>query len=64
MSQHAKQAAETGSGRVADVVLSGAGPAGLMLAIELCLGGVRPVVLERLPAISARWPKRHRQTDS
>jgi 2-polyprenyl-6-methoxyphenol hydroxylase-like FAD-dependent oxidoreductase len=31
----------------ADVVVVGAGPAGLMLAGELRLGGVRPVVLER-----------------
>jgi 2-polyprenyl-6-methoxyphenol hydroxylase-like FAD-dependent oxidoreductase len=36
----------------ADVVIAGAGPTGLMLAIELCLGGVTPVVLEQLPAIS------------
>jgi 2-polyprenyl-6-methoxyphenol hydroxylase-like FAD-dependent oxidoreductase len=36
----------------ADVVIVGAGPTGLMLAIELCLAGVRPVVLERLSAIS------------
>jgi 2-polyprenyl-6-methoxyphenol hydroxylase-like FAD-dependent oxidoreductase len=36
----------------ADVVIAGAGPTGLMLAIELCLGGVTPVVLERLPEIS------------
>jgi 2-polyprenyl-6-methoxyphenol hydroxylase-like FAD-dependent oxidoreductase len=36
----------------ADVVIVGAGPTGLMLAIELCLGGVRPVVLEQLPEIS------------
>ena len=36
----------------ADVVIAGAGPTGLMLAIELRLGGVTPVVLERLPAIS------------
>jgi 2-polyprenyl-6-methoxyphenol hydroxylase-like FAD-dependent oxidoreductase len=35
-----------------DVVIAGAGPTGLMLAIELCLGGVRPVVLERLTEIS------------
>ena len=35
-----------------DVVIVGAGPTGLMLAIELCLAGVRPVVLERLTAIS------------
>ncbi|MGB6458222.1 MAG: FAD-dependent monooxygenase [Streptosporangiaceae bacterium] len=36
----------------ADVTIVGAGPAGLMLAIELCLGGVTPVVLERLSEIS------------
>jgi len=33
----------------ADVVIVGAGPAGLMLAAELHLSGVRPVVLERKP---------------
>jgi 2-polyprenyl-6-methoxyphenol hydroxylase-like FAD-dependent oxidoreductase len=31
----------------ADVVIVGAGPVGLMLAGELCLPGVRPLVLER-----------------
>jgi 2-polyprenyl-6-methoxyphenol hydroxylase-like FAD-dependent oxidoreductase len=36
----------------ADVVIAGAGPTGLMLAIELRLGGVTPVVLERQPEIS------------
>jgi 2-polyprenyl-6-methoxyphenol hydroxylase-like FAD-dependent oxidoreductase len=36
----------------ADVVIVGAGPTGLMLAIELCLASVRPVILERLTAIS------------
>ncbi len=36
-----------------DVAIVGAGPTGLMLAIELCLASVRPVVLERLTAISA-----------
>lgn len=33
-----------------DVVIAGAGPNGLMLACELALAGVRPVVLDRLPA--------------
>jgi 2-polyprenyl-6-methoxyphenol hydroxylase-like FAD-dependent oxidoreductase len=33
----------------ADVIIAGAGPAGLMLACELRLAGVHPVVLERLP---------------
>jgi 2-polyprenyl-6-methoxyphenol hydroxylase-like FAD-dependent oxidoreductase len=32
-----------------DVIIAGAGPNGLMLACELALAGVRPVVLERLP---------------
>ncbi|MEV0292202.1 FAD-dependent monooxygenase [Nocardia sp. NPDC050710] len=31
-----------------DVVIVGAGPVGLMLAIELGLAGIRPIVLERL----------------
>jgi 2-polyprenyl-6-methoxyphenol hydroxylase-like FAD-dependent oxidoreductase len=31
----------------ADVIVVGAGPTGLMLAGELCLAGVRPLVLER-----------------
>jgi 2-polyprenyl-6-methoxyphenol hydroxylase-like FAD-dependent oxidoreductase len=31
----------------ADVIVVGAGPTGLMLACELCLTGVRPLVLER-----------------
>jgi len=35
-----------------DVVIAGGGPTGLMLAAELRLGGVDPVVLERLPEIS------------
>lgn len=34
------------------VVISGAGPNGLMLACELALAGVRPVVLDRLPGPS------------
>ncbi|MFI7047794.1 FAD-dependent monooxygenase [Streptosporangium sandarakinum] len=33
----------------ADVIVVGAGPTGLMLAIELRLAGVRPLVLERHP---------------
>jgi 2-polyprenyl-6-methoxyphenol hydroxylase-like FAD-dependent oxidoreductase len=33
----------------ADVIVVGAGPVGLMLAGELSLAGVRPLVLERLP---------------
>ncbi|MEV6868520.1 FAD-dependent monooxygenase [Streptosporangium subroseum] len=32
-----------------DVVIAGAGPNGLMLACELSLAGIRPLVLERLP---------------
>ncbi len=35
------------------VVIAGAGPNGLMLACELALGGVRPVVLDKLPGPSA-----------
>ncbi|MFC6884882.1 MULTISPECIES: FAD-dependent monooxygenase [Actinomadura] len=34
---------------LADAVIVGGGPNGLMLACELSLAGVRPVVLERLP---------------
>jgi 2-polyprenyl-6-methoxyphenol hydroxylase-like FAD-dependent oxidoreductase len=34
---------------VADVVIAGGGPNGLMLACELRLAGLHPVVLERLP---------------
>ena len=36
----------------ADVVIVGAGPVGLMLAIELRLAGLNPVVLDRLERIS------------
>jgi 2-polyprenyl-6-methoxyphenol hydroxylase-like FAD-dependent oxidoreductase len=36
----------------ADVVIAGGGPTGLMLASELLLAGVQPVVLDRLPEIS------------
>ena len=36
----------------AEVVISGAGPNGLMLACELALAGVRPVVLDKLPGPS------------
>jgi len=35
----------------ADVIIVGAGPAGLMLAGELCLAGARPLVLERQPRL-------------
>jgi 2-polyprenyl-6-methoxyphenol hydroxylase-like FAD-dependent oxidoreductase len=41
-----------GEAESADVVIVGGGPVGLILAIELRLGGVQPVVLERLPEIS------------
>jgi 2-polyprenyl-6-methoxyphenol hydroxylase-like FAD-dependent oxidoreductase len=34
-----------------DVIIAGAGPVGLMLASELCLAGVRPLVLERQPEL-------------
>ena len=37
--------------RDADVIIVGAGPVGLMLAGELGLAGVRPLVLERQPEI-------------
>ncbi|MCA1186726.1 MULTISPECIES: FAD-dependent monooxygenase [unclassified Saccharopolyspora] len=36
-----------------DVVIAGAGPNGLMLACELSLAGIRPLVLERLPGRTA-----------
>ncbi len=36
-----------------DVVIAGAGPNGLMLACELSLAGVRPVVLDQLPGPSS-----------
>jgi 2-polyprenyl-6-methoxyphenol hydroxylase-like FAD-dependent oxidoreductase len=36
-----------------DIVISGAGPNGLMLACELALAGVRPIVLDKLPGPSS-----------
>jgi 2-polyprenyl-6-methoxyphenol hydroxylase-like FAD-dependent oxidoreductase len=39
-----------------DVVVAGGGPNGMMLACELALGGVRPIVLERL-AVPSKEPK-------
>ncbi|HEY4571436.1 MAG TPA: FAD-dependent monooxygenase, partial [Kribbella sp.] len=36
----------------AEVIIAGAGPNGLMLACELRLAGVQPIVLEKLPARS------------
>ncbi|MEY9890106.1 2-polyprenyl-6-methoxyphenol hydroxylase-like FAD-dependent oxidoreductase [Catenulispora sp. MAP5-51] len=38
------------------VIIVGAGPTGLLLAGELALGGVRPLVLDRLPAADPRAP--------
>lgn len=35
----------------AEAIIVGAGPTGLMLAGELCLSGVRPLVLEREPGL-------------
>lgn len=43
----------TGTGDMADVVIVGGGPNGLLLAGELGLAGVRPVLLERLGGRSA-----------
>lgn len=37
---------------ITDVVIAGGGPTGLLLASELTLAGVRPIVLEQLPAPS------------
>jgi 2-polyprenyl-6-methoxyphenol hydroxylase-like FAD-dependent oxidoreductase len=36
-----------------DVIVAGAGPNGLMIASELALGGVRPIVLDPIPGPSA-----------
>ena len=44
--------ANLGSTAVADILIVGAGPVGLMLAAELRLAGVTPVVLERLPHLN------------
>jgi len=41
----------TGQEHDADVIVVGAGPAGLMLAAELRLAGARPLVLERHPQL-------------
>lgn len=37
---------------VLDVLIAGAGPSGLMLALELCRHGVRPRVVDALPGPS------------
>src|SRR5271163_4465187 len=37
----------------AQVVIAGAGPNGLMLACELALAGIRPIVLDKLPGPSS-----------
>ena len=42
----------------ADVVVVGAGPVGLMLAGELGLAGVRPLILERQPRLRAGTPRK------
>jgi 2-polyprenyl-6-methoxyphenol hydroxylase-like FAD-dependent oxidoreductase len=47
-----KEPSVVGDVIVADVIVVGAGPTGLMLAEELALAGVRPVVLEKLTARS------------
>ncbi|MGH3168800.1 MAG: FAD-dependent monooxygenase [Trebonia sp.] len=39
---------------IADVVIVGAGPVGLMLAAELRLAGVAPLVLEQLPELNGQ----------
>ncbi|WP_256508621.1 FAD-dependent monooxygenase [Crossiella sp. SN42] len=43
---------KTGSGGSMKVMVAGAGPAGLMLAAELALGGAEVAVVDRLPARS------------
>jgi 2-polyprenyl-6-methoxyphenol hydroxylase-like FAD-dependent oxidoreductase len=47
----ATETSESGPATDADVIIVGAGPAGLMLAGELGLAGVRPLVLERQPHV-------------